>query len=213
MLNASLVETSTGIVAPARPGQVDALFSTLTLAFAADPAARWMFPDPQQYLRWFPEFARAFAGAAIADGTAWVCEDLAGAALWLRPDADFDDKAFAAVIADGVADREKAHAFAVFDEMARWHPAEPHWYLPLIGVEPARQGHGSGGALLQPVLAQCDETRQLAYLEATSPKNRTLYERHGFRAVGEIRVGGCPPITPMLRKPRPRGPAFRYAPG
>jgi hypothetical protein len=27
-----------------------------------------------------------------------------------------------------------------------------------------------------------------------------LYERHGFEVIGEIRVGSCPPIVPMLRE-------------
>ena len=191
-------------IVPAHAAQADGLFGALTVAFAADPAARWMFPDPQQYLRWFPPFARAFGGAAIAHGTAWTDEDLAAAALWLSPDAHPDDEALADVIADGVAGREKRYAYTVFDEMARHHPAVPHWYLPLIGVDPARQGRGLGAALLQPVLACCDEAGAPAYLEATGPRNRALYERHGFRAVAEIRVGDCPPITPMLRPPRPR---------
>jgi len=74
-------------------------------------------------------------------------------------------------------------------------------YLPFIGVDPAQQGKGSGAALLKSVLAKCDKTHVPAYLESTNPRNRTLYERHGFRAMGEIKVGDCPPIVPMLRRP------------
>src|SRR5215203_4657416 len=32
--------------------------SVLMLAFSADPAVRWVWPDPRQYLEDFPRFAR-----------------------------------------------------------------------------------------------------------------------------------------------------------
>ena len=86
--------------------------------------------------------------------------------------------------------------------MGRWHPEEPHWYLPLIGTDPARQGRGYGSALLGEALANCDRQTLPAYLEATSPRNVKLYERHGFEALGTIQEGSSPDITPMLRKPR-----------
>ena len=78
-------------------------------------------------------------------------------------------------------------------------------YLPLIGVDRSRQGRGVGAALLRPVLAECDAMQALADPNLTNPRNRPLYERHGFEAVGEIRVGRCPPITPMLRRPKAPG--------
>jgi ribosomal protein S18 acetylase RimI-like enzyme len=42
--------------------------------------------------------------------------------------------------------------FTVLETMEGYHPSEPHWYLPLIGVEPARQGRGHGSALLSHAL-------------------------------------------------------------
>ena len=193
------------VVAPATPSQAARVFSVLTLAFAADPPTRWLFPDAEQYIRCFPRFAQAFAGMAFTRHTAWLSDDGAGAALWLPPDAHPDDDALVALIEENVTGREQADVFAVFEEMGRRHPAEPHWYLPLIGVDPSRQGRGVGAALLRPVLAECDAMQALAYLELTNPRNRPLYERHGFEAVGEIRVGRCPPITPMLRRPKAPG--------
>ena len=58
---------------------------------------------------------------------------------------------------------------AVIEQMGQHHPPEPHWYLPLIGVDPARQGQGLGAALMRPVLAKCDAAGLPAYLESTSP--------------------------------------------
>src|SRR5688500_5386289 len=68
------------------------------------------------------------------------------------------------------------------------HPHEPHYYLPLAGVTPDRQGRGIGSALLQPVLDRCDRDGVPAYLEATSERNRALYERHGFVATSVIEL-------------------------
>ncbi|HET9583943.1 MAG TPA: GNAT family N-acetyltransferase, partial [Bradyrhizobium sp.] len=96
----------------------------------------------------------------------------------------------------------RADIARVIEEMARYHPEEPHWYLPFIGVDPARQGNGLGAALLRSILAECDKMRLPAYLESTNPRNRPLYERHGFKEIGEIRAGDCPPVVPMLRQPK-----------
>jgi GNAT superfamily N-acetyltransferase len=175
---------------------------TLTLAFAADPPSRWLFAQDNNYYRHFPTFARAFGGAAITHGTALATPYLSGVALWLAPGETPNEDALAALIEDAVAPHRKSGVSAVFAEMGRLHPREAHWYLPLIGVDPASQGQGRGAQLLRPVLTQCDADGVPAYLEATSARSVPLYARHGFVPVGEITVGDCPKIVPMLRLPR-----------
>ena len=91
---------------------------------------------------------------------------------------------------------------AVVEQMGQHHQHEPHWYLPFIGVEPMHRNRGLGSALLRQRLAECDADRLPAYLESTNARNRPLYERHGFEAITEIKVGTCPTIVPMLRRPR-----------
>jgi GNAT superfamily N-acetyltransferase len=201
MLDVAVARTAAPTVSAVQPGDALRAFDTLTLAFAADPPCRWLFPDVRQYLRYFPIFAKAFGGTAIDRGTALTNHDCSGVALWLAPSAAPDEEALSALIERSVAKQRRADVFALFDEMARLHPRKPHWYLPLIGVEPAQQGRGLGSALLRPVLRECDAADLPAYLEATSVRNLPLYKRHGFEAVGQIKVGGCPPIVPMLRLP------------
>ena len=82
------------------------------------------------------------------------------------------------------------------------HPEEHHWYLPIVGVDPNAQGHGLGGALMRHAVTRCDEEGALAYLESTNPRNISLYQRHGFEAMGKIQIGAAPLVTPMLRRPR-----------
>ena len=58
---------------------------TVVLAFAADPMARWCWPDARQYLTGMPNFTMAFGGAAFTRDSAFCTENYAGAALWLPP--------------------------------------------------------------------------------------------------------------------------------
>ena len=76
-----------------------------------------------------------------------------------------------------------------------------HWYLPLLAVDCAHQGRGYGSALLRHGLERCDRDGLPAYLEASSPRNKPLYERHGFREIGVIQGGTSPPVWPMVRNP------------
>ena len=92
--------------------------------------------------------------------------------------------------------------YELFEQMGRYHPAEPHWYLPLVGVDPTRQGRGYGAALLRHALARIDREERLAYLESSNPANVPLYQRHGFEVIGTIQVGDAPPLFPMVRRPR-----------
>jgi ribosomal protein S18 acetylase RimI-like enzyme len=196
IVSAPLIRTATS-------PDAERCLAALTLAFGADPACRWAWPDPQRYLEAFPPFARAFGGGAIFHGTAYYYKGFSGVASWLAPGTAPDEESLAKVIEETVADGRKGAMFSIFEQMDAVHPREAHWYLPLIGVDPAHQGEGIGSALLSHVLKVCDSQKVSAYLEATSPRSGALYERYGFEVVGRIRAGDSPEILPMLRKPRP----------
>jgi ribosomal protein S18 acetylase RimI-like enzyme len=153
-------------------------------------------------LQHFPDVVRAFGGRAFPRGTAHHVDDFAGAALWLPPGIGLDEEAMAAIMQRSVPAERQAEISAVFEQMGSYHPSEPHWYLPLIGVDPARQGKGLGSVLLQHALARCDREHALAYLESSNPTNIPLYQRHGFEVLGTIQMGSSPPIVPMLRAAR-----------
>ncbi len=178
------------------------VIDVVVLAFSADPTARWLYPDPHQYLTHFPPFVRAFGGKAFVQGSAYYVDGYAGAALWLPPEVHFNEEELISLLQRTVAQREQADAFAVFEQMGHFHPSEPHWYLPLIGVDPTQQGKGYGSALMQHALLPCDRDHTLAYLESSNPANIPLYQRHGFTLLSTIQVGASPPIFPMLRQPR-----------
>ena len=176
--------------------------AVVVLAFGSDPAARWTWPDPQQYLMHFPIFVKALGGKAFAQGSACHVDGYAGAALWLPPDVEPDEEAVMTLLQRTGSPSVQKDLSSVFEQMGRYHPREPHWYLPFIGIDPSQQGKGYGAALMSHALAPCDRDRALAYLESSNPKNIPLYERHGFELLGTIQAGASPPIFPMLRRPR-----------
>jgi ribosomal protein S18 acetylase RimI-like enzyme len=190
--------TEQPIVTAVAPADIEQTVAVLVLAFIADPVTRWTYPDPAQYLTHFPAFVRAFGGGAFARGTAHHVNGHAGASLWLPPGIEPDHAAMEASLPAG----RDAEFAAVFEAMAAYHPRDAHWYLPLIGVDPAHQRKGFGAALLQETLRQCDQDHVAAYLESTNPANVALYRRHGFDVLGTIQAGSSPPLFPMLRAAR-----------
>ena len=178
------------------------VYAVLELAFITDPVSRWVWPDPHTYLTHFVPLARAFGGRAFEEGTAHVAGDFAGAALWLPPGVHPDEEAMGALMAATVPDASQAEFFGVFEQMGAYHPTEPHWYLPMIGIDPVHQGRGIGSALLARALEACDRDHLPAYLESSNPKNVPLYQKHGFEVVAELQAGRSPTIYPMLRKSR-----------
>lgn len=184
---------------------VDAIVNTLVLAFSADPLARWIYPQAQQYLNCFPEFIRLFGCHAFKIGTARSNTAGTGAAIWLAPGNHPDEVALEALLQRTVDLEDQPESFALFEQMGRHHPPEPHWYLAFLGVDPKHQRQGYGSALIEPVLGKCDRNHTLAYLESSSLESVSLYERHGFNPLGTIQVGDSPPVVPMVRYPQSEG--------
>ena len=174
----------------------------LTLAFSVDPMARWSLPDPAKYLAAFPLIAKAFGGSAFSKKTAYLANGFTGAALWLPPGAKSDEESLKRLFDENTEDSIKEDMQVIFEKMEKCHPAEPHWYLPMIGVDPAHQGEGIGSALMAEALKAVDRDGSIAYLESSNPKNISLYQRHGFEVIGEIQSGNSPVLRPMLRKAR-----------
>src|SRR5262245_13620749 len=175
---------------------------TIVLAFSADPVARWCWPDPHRYLATMPNFVRALAGQAFDGGSAFRTVDAAGGALWLRPGMHPDEASMGEVLEGTMAAVGRDELLAAIRRTAAYHPKGSYWFLPLVGVDPARQRQGHGTALMAHALAECDREHLPAYLESTNPRYFTLYERHGFRALGRVPLGGSAAFVPMLRQPR-----------
>jgi GNAT superfamily N-acetyltransferase len=173
----------------------------LVRAFSTDPVAQWIWPDPQQYLKHFPSFVRVFGGRAFIHGSADYLDGYTGVALWLPPNVLPDEEGLISIFRHSVSEQNQKNVFALFEQMSRYHPSEPHWYLPLMGVDPLKQGKGFGSVLMQHGLMRCDRDNKPAYLESSNLRNIALYERFGFELLTTIQIGASPHVFPMIRRP------------
>ncbi len=187
----------------ARPRDAAAVSAVLADAFTDDPVFRWLLPDDGVRAATNREFFDLLLEVLAPHDDAWTTDDgVHGAALWvpygheaMSAEAGAVFEARATALFHPYSDRLEQ----VIAAMEAVHPAEPHEYLWFLGVEPAAQGRGIGSRLLAPVLERADRSGHPAYLEATSPRNRALYERHGFVAAAPIAAPGGPPLWPMWR--------------
>lgn len=196
------ISMTTPIVKAAIESDEASVMDSLKMAFVADPAMRWVWPEPQNYLSNFSSFAKAFGGKAFECKSAHYVGNYSGAALWLPPNVHPDVDVLTALMQSSGSDEAKRDGPEVFERMSTFHPNEPHWYLPLLGVDPLHHDKGLGSALMEHALILCDQDNKYAYLESSNPKNVSFYKRHGFEILGTIQVNTSPPIIPMHRKPR-----------
>ena len=199
--------TSDAGVRRAHPGDHPGISRVLAAAFLDDPVFNWMVPDRAALATMlepmFALFATAFARhdemhvAATSTRTA-------GTALWAPPGTPAihpdDEEAFGAGVA-AVAGEHMERIGACIELFEAVHPRTPAWYLQFVAVDPDDQGQGLGSRLLRSVLDRADADGTPAYLEATSERNRALYERHGFRVIDEIHLPDGPTVHPMWRQP------------
>jgi GNAT superfamily N-acetyltransferase len=145
---------------------------TVVAGFIAAPVVRWVYPGAQQYLTYFPRIVAAFGGRAFENGSAIAVPELAGVALWLPPGVEADGDAMGQIMAESVNPALMDDLAGFAEKQAANHPHEPHWYLPLIGVDPAHQGRGIGSALLSHALAIADTAKLPAYPRAAERRHR-----------------------------------------
>ncbi|MFC0600409.1 GNAT family N-acetyltransferase [Streptomyces palmae] len=196
----------------ARHEHVGELSAVLARAFHEDPVMSWIFPDPEVRRRALPKvFSTMLRHQHLRHGASEFTTDgsgrITGGALW-DPPGHWKEPAWRELLAlpsyIRASGRGSARAAAFMGAMQKIHPAEPHWYLSIVGTDPDPRvrGQGSGTALLRSRLDRCDEAGLPAYLESTNPVNVTYYERFGFTVVQEVTAPrGGPVISTMWRKP------------
>lgn len=195
------------------PDLVGSAAMALARAFADDPMWAYLYPDAGVRARAEPAVMRATMHDTLPFGETYaslVDGVPASVACWLPP-GGYPQSAWRVLrFALGAARGAPLHGARLVPKLRRLmtavdraHTNDAHWYLSLLGTDPARQGHGHAASVLHPALARCDEEGIPAYLETTKEQNLAWYGRHGFELVEELRpIDGCPPIWTMRREPR-----------
>lgn len=191
-------------VRKATSNETAALARTLGGAFQSDPVFGWLIPDPARRRSVLtPAFEFFLRRLWLRHEQTYTVDGAVGVAVWNPPGtwhlgAGEQLRLLPSLLR--IWGRSSARALRALTALEKDHPSEPHHYLVFMGVEPASQGRGLGSKLMFPVLSRCDREAGPAYLEASSPRNRALYERHGFAATEEFRLGrGSPPLWRMWR--------------
>jgi ribosomal protein S18 acetylase RimI-like enzyme len=144
----------------------------------------------------------------LPHGESWTVDGLESAALWAPPGewktTPRQDMELSSALLHPRLVWRLPLVLAGLLRIQAQHPADPpHWYLAVLGTEPAAQGQGLASAALAPVLERCDRDGVAAYLESSKESNIAFYARHGFRVAAEHDLPrGGPRVWSMWREPR-----------
>lgn len=200
----------TQAVRAARRHEAGLLGEVLADAFADDPVFAWLIPPggPGRERRMRTFFTSMSRGYLRLGKPCYLAGGARAAALWAAPGSwsmPLSQIALEAV-PNGLAFRGRLlRALRTQLQVERLHAAhsQPHWYLGYLGTRQGHQGQGLGSQILREVLAKADAVGQPAYLESSNERNLPLYQRHGFRVVGELRaLGYGPTVWRMWRDPQ-----------
>ena len=198
-------------VRAARRDEAGLLGEVLADAFAEDPVFAWLIPPaPRGRDNRLRTFFTSMSRSYLRRGKpCYLTGDASAAALWAAPGAWAMplSQVILEAAPNGLALRRRLfRALRTQMQIERLHAGQspPHWYLGYLGTRRDRQGQGLGTQMLREVLAGADTAGVPAYLESSSKRNLPLYERNGFRVVGELQaLGHGPIIWRMWREPRP----------
>ncbi len=187
---------------------------TLAAAFMADPLFAWAVPVEAARHAWLRTFMRASLWLAWRDGHTWAAPGTLrpGAVLsaippgkkasWARQ-AGFGLRLLPRILRGQPSPARVAKLLRLGASLEGHHPAEPHWALFQLVVDPACQGQGLGRAIMEHAATLADGDGVAAYLETSNPVNLSFYRRFGFEVVDTLEgKGGIPPVWTMLRPPK-----------
>ena len=179
------------------------VLSTACLAFGADPFMRWIMPDGQSYLDKYRDLIDTYCcEKSLQNSTTFSVESFAGTAIWLPPGIFGDEQKISNWVSENMLPEKLETLGKVLDEMGKYHPKNNRsWYLAVLAVDPAFQRLGLGSIMMKHVNRMLDERGFQGFLESSNPKNISLYQRHGYEIMGEIKIGDCPAVNPMIREP------------
>lgn len=178
----------------------------LSRAFHDDPVKIDLLPDAARRARRGPALFTTFASFHLPNQQIYVTEGLEGAALWDPPGhwkVPVGRIALNIPRTLSIFGLRLIRNLGVLTDIEKVHPREPHYYLAVLGTDPAHQNKGIGTSLMAPVMAKCDQEGVGAYLESSKESNIAFYDRFGFKVTGEyVFRGGGAKVWFMWRDPQ-----------
>lgn len=199
-------------ISPLDPARIRAAADMLVRAFDDGPIMRYLMPREPVRARGMRRFFRAGITDALPFGEVWAATlggAVVGAGVWLPPGGFPPSNArkirqVATVVPAGLlAPASLVRSVRYQRPIERAHPHHAdHWYLAILGVDPAHQGRGVGSQLLTEVLPRADASGLPVYLETDKERNLAFYARHRFELVDTLHpAADGPPTWTMWRDP------------
>lgn len=175
------------------PGDIPALCAVYFSAFSDTIVGRQVFPPGSEAARvfWVTSLTKDlpdpnFEFLVMTTRSEGDSEDqVVGYAKWVRPGTPIEMPPPADAWPQ---DGNPALAVEFFGKLTATHKHmmddRPHWYLSLIGVRKEWMGKGAASPLMRWGVERADEDGLPCFLEAT-PNAKGMYEKYGFRVVGE----------------------------
>ncbi len=193
---------------PLVSSQVKPAAAVMARAFFDDPFFTYVLSQPDRRRRLLPWIFEKTISYGLRSGRVITTSALEGIALWLGPDKT--SLAWMDTLLTGLflfpiklSWRELGRSLRLARSAGQLHSQTitgRHWYLVDLGVEPAHQGQGVAGALLQPVLALADRQALACYLETNNESNLPFYQHYGFTLAGHVQSRQNDPHTWAMRR-------------
>ncbi|MFB2894983.1 GNAT family N-acetyltransferase [Aerosakkonemataceae cyanobacterium BLCC-F50] len=171
--------------------QIPAASEVLAKAFENEPVFSYIFPkeDQKRMGKMKQIFISSLRYSQPFDSI-YTTDALKGVAIWIPPGKYpmglWHTVQFALTLPFKVGWGGIGRVISLSNKIEDCHQecmSEPHWYLNVLGVDPAYQGQGVGGKLIEPILKQADGENLPCYLETDSEKNVNFYQKRGFQVV------------------------------
>ncbi|KAF7562305.1 hypothetical protein G7046_g1827 [Stylonectria norvegica] len=171
---------------------VPALYSVYSSAFSDTIIGRQIFPENSEAGRlfWLESLPKEIDDLhahmlVVTESTPGEPDTVVAFAKWLVPGAPYEELPLLEIWPQ---DGNPALAVEFFSALNAAHQGTmgdtQHWYLELIAVRKESMGKGAASPLLRWGVERADAEGLPCFLEAT-PNGRGMYEKYGFRVVGE----------------------------
>jgi ribosomal protein S18 acetylase RimI-like enzyme len=203
------------ITGPMEPHELPAVVDVLARALRDNPSFIGMFgPDPRRRLRSTRVLCRMFlSGQSEPPMVARRAGVVVGAVAMSPPQTCFFCRARVQHYRISIAGRgvtiesempwrellrllrlglPALHRAGLIARLSTVHdPANRHWHVELVGVEPDLQGQGIGGQMMEAALRRADAGGELACVETDTARNVAFYRRHGFEVTAREELLGA----------------------
>ena len=194
-------------IRPATPADIGSIATTLAKSFHDDPVKLHLLGGKSVPQAKVEPFFTTFQKIKLPHGHVNTTPGHEAAAIWAPPD---QWKIPFTTVLKNSPTFLKLYGLRLFPnlgvlsmmEKAHGEVDFPHYYLEIIGTDPAHQGKGFGSALMQPMVERADTEGVGLYLESSKESNVGFYGRFGFEVRRTLTLRKGPDMWLMWRKPR-----------